>query len=465
MENKRKPIRFGTVLVGLLFFCNPYFAAVDVLPDFIGCLLIWLGLSRIAPLHSYARDAQSAFLKLAGVDAIKSLLLIAVFSMGYGTAEQPTALLVIAFAAGVVELFFLLPALRALFDSFFMLASRYDCTALYANPHGGLSKTDSICRLSMIFVVVREIACLLPEITALSTSSFSDSAFDRIYEFIGIMRLLACVFVALCGLYWVVRLLCYFRKLHREREMLSQVAESYCAYRTAHPGITVIRRHAVSFALLGAGFLLLTDFYLDFANVIPDHVAGILICLGAILPMGLSALRAATAVAAGVYTVVSFVSSDLSATFALQFTPNDLGKNHEADLAYTEMWIWALVELIAFFALLVCLLLLLRGIVREWAGYRAMHNTEEKGFEDRAHRSMLERFDSRILLCSVLGFFAGLASFLFDYLQMPPLGRWIDLFFDYFWMLDFGFSLLFAVAMWVLLTRIYTEIKNRYRYD
>ena len=88
MENKRKPIRFGTVLVGLLFFCNPYFAAVDVLPDFIGCLLIWLGLSRIAPLHSYARDAQSAFLKLAGVDAIKSLLLIAVFSMGYGTAEH-----------------------------------------------------------------------------------------------------------------------------------------------------------------------------------------------------------------------------------------------------------------------------------------------------------------------------------------------------------------------------------------
>ncbi|MBR6728052.1 MAG: hypothetical protein IKM08_07635, partial [Clostridia bacterium] len=154
MENKITPMRFGTVLLGLLFFCNPYFAAVDVLPDFIGCLLICLGFSRLALIHPFAGDVQKAFLKLAAIDAVKTLLLMVVFGTGSGSAEQPTALLVIALSAAAVELLFLLPALRRLFDAFYTLASRYDCTELYANPYGGLSKTDSICRLSMIFVVV-----------------------------------------------------------------------------------------------------------------------------------------------------------------------------------------------------------------------------------------------------------------------------------------------------------------------
>ena len=462
MENKVKPMRFGTVLLGLLFFFNPSFAALDVLPDFIGCLLIWLGLSRVALLHRFAADAQRAFLKLAAIDAVKNLLLVAVFGLGSGTAEQPTALLIIAFSAAVLELFFLLPALRALFDAFFMLASQYECPTLYANPYGGLSKTDSICRLSRIFVVVREVVCLLPELTALTTSSYSDSALDRIYEYIGIMRLLACLLVALCGIYWAVRLMVYFHRLHGERAMGEALAERYRAYFAEHPGITVKRRHAVSFAFLGAGLLLLTDFYLDFQNIIPDPVAGTLICIGALLPMGKGGLRAATALLGCAFGVISAVSSKLSAAFVLDFSPGALGKNHEADMAYTEMWIWALAELLVFLALLICLLLLIRAVVRDYAGYRAEH--VEEGFEDRAHRELLSYFDGRLLIGGILGFLAGIVSFLFDYIQTPS-GTGIYHFLDYLWMFDFGFSLIFGIFLCVMLVQLYYEIKNRYRYD
>ena len=52
---KTKRITFFSVFLGFLFFLNPTFAAVDVLPDFIGCLLIWAELSKVALIRSDAR--------------------------------------------------------------------------------------------------------------------------------------------------------------------------------------------------------------------------------------------------------------------------------------------------------------------------------------------------------------------------------------------------------------------------
>ena len=55
---------FALVALGLCFFFNPYFAVVDFFPDFIGCFLVWLGLSRVARNNSVMQEARTAFLKL-----------------------------------------------------------------------------------------------------------------------------------------------------------------------------------------------------------------------------------------------------------------------------------------------------------------------------------------------------------------------------------------------------------------
>lgn len=462
MENKPVTVRFGLVFVGLLFFCNPYFAGLDVLPDCIGCLLICWGLSRLALLYPFVADVQKAFLKLACVDAVKMLLLAIVFSSGYGSAEQPTALLVIAFAAAVVGLFFLLPALRRLFDAFYALLSHYDCKYLYGNPYGGLSKTDAICRFSMIFVVVREIVCLLPELTALTTSSFTDSDWDVLYQYIGIMRLLACFIVAIVGLVWVVFLALYFRRVGKEKEMCIDLGTRARDHYVSHPGIKVKRRHAVSFVLMSIGALFLTDFYVDFENIIPDPVAGVLIAVGALLAMTPALWRALTAIFGLLYGVISYVSSDLNSKFVLNFSPGAIGKNHEADLAYTEMWVWSLIELLLFIGLLVSVLMVVRGVVVKWAGYRAEHTESE--FEQRNHKNMLSSFDGQLLICAVLGFFSAILSFLYDYIQTPS-GKGIYHFLDYLWIFDFTLNVIFAGFFAVVLVRIFAQIKNRFQYD
>ena len=63
-EKKSRPISFALVTAGLAFFFNPQFAALDLLPDFIGCLLILWGLARVAHINRQLAETRASFTKL-----------------------------------------------------------------------------------------------------------------------------------------------------------------------------------------------------------------------------------------------------------------------------------------------------------------------------------------------------------------------------------------------------------------
>jgi hypothetical protein len=461
MSRSARPIGFGLVLLGLCFFCNPYFAVIDFLPDFIGCLLIFWGLGRVSQIQGSMREARSAFLKVAIVDILKSVTLLIVFGAG-SPNEQATALLLVGFSAAVLELMFLIPAILHLFDGFSDFATSFDCVSLYGNNKGGLSLTDRIKKATIIFLIIRESVCLLPEFTALTKSSYQDSMWNHIYEHIGVMRGFACLIVAAAGIYWLIFLICYFHKLRSEKEVLMRAGAAYQAYYDAHPGIAVERRHRISFALLFVGSLLLVDFYLDFRNILPDGIAGILLLAAALIPSVDKKHRIIAAIAAGVYTVVSTLSSKCSYDFANNYSIGEITKNTEASRAYLQMWLMALAEFLVFLAMLVCILLLLRAVIKKWAGYRPEYKRSD--FEDRCQSGLLAELDGKLIRCFVFGFISGLLSFLFDYIKELP-GKGILRLLDYIWILDFCAGILFAAVLASLLSNVYSEIKNRFLYD
>lgn len=469
MSNKLKPRGFGLVFAGLALFFNPYFAAVDILPDFIGCILICLGLSRVAMIHDGMRDAASAFWKLAIVDVLKNLALLIIFGMG-STAEQPSALLMAAFAAAVAELMFLIPAIRKLFDGFLSLSITYDCQELYGSEPGGFSRTERMQRLTVVFLILREVVCLLPEFAALTTSSYSDSAVNRLYDHIGVMRGIACIVVFFVGVYWLIRLLGYNGLLRREEGIVLGVTERCQQHYDTHPGIAVQRRHGACFILLFAGALLLTDFYLDFQNVLPDALGALLLLLGALLPRVERKYRFGAAASILVYGILAAISSNASYDFVSRFNAGQIARNPEAGAAYLKMWILALLEFLAFLVMLLLLLLLLRAVIRQWAGYRPHHASsrqageEENGFESRSLLNLWAELDNALIRCFVFGFISGLFSFLYDYIKEMP-GKGIYHLLEFTWIFDFCAALVFAFLFGALLHRIYREIKQRFMYD
>lgn len=469
MSRKLKPRGFGLVFLGLALFFNPYFAAVDVLPDFVGCILIYIGLSRVALIHDGLRDAANAFLKLAAVDVLKNIALMIIFGMG-SAAEQPSALLMAAFAAAVAEMMFLIPAVRRLFDGILSLAITYDCKDLYASEGEMLSRTERMGRLTLGFLVLREVVCLLPEFTALTTSSYTDSAVNRIYDHIGVMRALACIIVLFVGLFWLVRLLGYYGCLRRAQAITVGMTQRCEAYYASHPGIGVQRRHGAAFLLLLVGAFLLTDFYLDFQNVFPDALGAGLFVMGALLVQADKKYRVGAALSAGAYGVVATLSSRTTYAFVNRYNAGQIARNPEASAAYLKMWVLSFVEFLVFLVMLVLLLLLLRDVIRRWAGYRPHHAPslqEGEGNGDFESRSLLNLWadlDSALIRCFVFGFVSGLFSFLYDYIKEMP-GKGIYHLLEFTWIFDFCAALAFAVVFGGLLYRIYREIKQRYMYD
>lgn len=461
MKRQHTPIRFGFLFAGLVFFFNPYFAVLDVLPDFIGCLFIILGLSRVMLINRVLGEARSAFVRLMLVDIVKTVLLM--ITMSAGATEQPTALLLLAFSASVVELFFLIPALRLLFEGIASLATLEDCPALYGTHRGRFSRIELFEKQTVIFVLLREAICLLPEFSALTLSTYTDSHLMNLYDHIGLMRAFSIVIVLLLGIVWLVQLVRTFAALWREKDFLARIGEKYTAYIAVHPGVAVQRRYASVFVLLFAGALFFVDFYVDLKNLIPDGVGALAILLAVLcLDLPWNALRIGATVLSAAYAVVAQLSTKLSYAFLIEHGAAVIGRSDEAANAYFWMWVSALSEFLVFLALLACLLLLLRAVIGKYAGLAPIAAPTE--FDQRARKTYIEEFDGALLRIFVLGFASGLCSFLFDYIKEIPNGK-IFRVLEYFWMLDFALGVLFAMLFGNLLLRIFDEIKTRFLYD
>ena len=68
-------MRIKYILLGFLFFFLPNFNIVDILPDFIGCLLIIYGLGKISDLSPVLNDAKNAFKNLLYIYIAKFVLM------------------------------------------------------------------------------------------------------------------------------------------------------------------------------------------------------------------------------------------------------------------------------------------------------------------------------------------------------------------------------------------------------
>ncbi len=469
-KKKTRPIGFGMVFSGLLLFFNPYFAVVDILPDFIGCLLVYFGLTRISTLYRGMAEARLAFLKLFGVYLAKDIAVIVVFGMSTN-AERPVGLLLVGFAAAVVGLYFAFSAFRALFDGFYGLAVTRDCPALYGKYkqrrwlwQEGIerSRTEIALRASLIFLVVREVICLLPEFSALTTSTYLDSDLIRLYDYIGAMRVLACVFVLIAGLIWACYLCRYFITLARQHEFRQTLGVQAAEYASEHPGDAIVRRYGLCFLLLLLGAVFTTDFYLDFKNMIPDVVAALLFLGGILLTDLTRPQKLLAAISALGYGAIAVFSTRFAYSFSVNYSGGEISKTAEAANAHLLLWVVALAEFLIFLVFLAALLLLLRRVIAKWAGYLPTHDDLE--FEKRRRDAFIEEFDRDLIRTFIFGFVSALCSFIYDYVKEIPSSGIFRLM-EFFWAVDFAMALIFAVMMGVLLSNIHKEIKYRFTYE
>lgn len=82
MKKKLRCFESPLVFAALVFLANPVFGVVDILPDVIGGLLLYAGLTEISYIDSRIDTARSRSLYLAAVNGIKLLLTPAIITGG-----------------------------------------------------------------------------------------------------------------------------------------------------------------------------------------------------------------------------------------------------------------------------------------------------------------------------------------------------------------------------------------------
>ena len=67
---------FGYIILSFFFLFNPLWNIFDVLPDFIGCMFLLKGLSKLADINSTLSVSKEKFSKLLWVYIAKFVIML-----------------------------------------------------------------------------------------------------------------------------------------------------------------------------------------------------------------------------------------------------------------------------------------------------------------------------------------------------------------------------------------------------
>ena len=243
-----------------------------------------------------------------------------------GDSSQRSIITVFAVGYAIVDLICLVPAVGYFWEAFFYFGERFDCPEAIA-PVGKI-KPETLQRLTLLFLIVREAGACLPEfalipVTPGDLSSSTVSFWLTLYPKLAVG---AALIVLGFGIFLFTLFCLYFSRLSRAGNadrLISERYEADCERLNALHSFEGLR---IYFVLLAVSVALGIDVIFDRVNVLPDLFSAVLIVVSLLfLCRRISGLRVGRcAVFAGIYAAVSTVTTILSRTFYNQYGIDDL---------------------------------------------------------------------------------------------------------------------------------------------
>jgi len=271
---KNRKISFTAIAVSLVFLFNPNISIVDILPDFIGYIIIAVSLTNLADLNDAFFEAQKKFKFLILIDAFKLVALLWSFGMTSGN-ERSSSILLWTFVFAVLDFVFAIPAFIKLFSAMTELGFLYDGDyVLGAKEKNSKNNTDKIRFFTVFFLAFKAVVALLPELTELTANYYKDlkvnSSGLSLYGYVGALRFLATVVILALGAVWLVRVIRYFLNVNRDTVFMDSLNNAYNERILPKMGLFVKRRLNIAGYLLISAAVVTVDIRFDGVNLIPD---------------------------------------------------------------------------------------------------------------------------------------------------------------------------------------------------
>ena len=452
----KKNMGISFVIASLFFFFNPDINVIDILPDFVGYILLIMGLSQFAMINDYINDAYIKFKKMIFVSGLKMVSPILIFGV-FPDKEIPTGCLLFAFSFAVIELILLIPAYNDLFEGIIYLLGRHGGNiALLKNKRKPLA--EKVKGFTIAFVIIKSLCAVLPEMLSLTTTDYTENFVMYLYDFIVHFRVIGFTVGLVFGLVWLVRTNKFFKEIKKDTEFVSRLNEIFEQITVDRVGVFIQRNLSRAALVLIAASLLCVDLHMPDYNIIPDAVAAIIFFVGAYMLKNYVSHYKKMAIASVGYFIFSICASVYKCLFLEEygfFTAANY--KEEAYFMFMKMSGFTVIENIAFLAVVFFLILSMRELVANHTGVE-IENWENKM---KKRRSFAEhQFYKRLWVVGALAVLSAICSIAYDFLLIER-GRLADI----MWAIDFAATGVFAGTFLFTALSILDDIKTRYMYS
>lgn len=394
----KKHLGLGCIIASSFFLFNPDLAVIDLVPDFIGYMLINYGLTALADLNDHFDEAKRRFKLMIFVSLAKLVSVFMLFGLN-DAYMRPYSMLLYPCVFGVVELVLLIPAFKHFFDGLTYLSSRNDGYAafLYRFPSKHKRKkkkrrtpskniTERTYSFTVVFLFAKAFLSALPEFSVLTSDMYDESSHTvDLYDYIGLLRAMAMITMGVIGIIWLIKFIRYLAAIMRDSEFLEKLRDAYRSKVLVREGLFV--RRGLHFALfwMKIAAVLAIDFYINYYNIIPDVLfAAVGIFSVCLLRKYISKTKFAQAVAAlSAYGCACVLASCVNVYYNVVYeTFETMFRVAEAYDTYTLMRLSTAFESILFVVAFVFVARALTDVIKRHCGY-VTHNTDKEFFDDQ----------------------------------------------------------------------------------
>lgn len=295
----------GLVFAGLVFLANPNFNLLDIMPDFIGAILIMTGLSKIYMYDGNFEDARKSAKFLLWISLLR--LVLCFFTTSGGRRDY---LVPFTFIICVLEAIYMISLFKGLY-----LGLEY--TLMRSGSERLTKKTNEAFTMSFIFVIGSRILEFAPQICEIyaqdaeldlsAGASFKMSMAQMKMYVLG--ACLVCGFIL--GMIYLFITADTWIRVIADKNYAPFLGSKYEEYLLCNREEYMASKISTIYFLVTLSFVFFFDFYIDGINIIPSAI-GIIILTAAGLYLakllsGGTILTLALSFAALISSAVSYV--------------------------------------------------------------------------------------------------------------------------------------------------------------
>ena len=335
------------LLIGFAFFINPVPFGLDILPDVIGCALIYFGLTQLAYFDGSVDEARKCFSYLLIVEAVHLIMMRSVFLTNI-SSNRMLAVTALAIVEGILYILIF----KRLFDGISYLAMRN-------NFNETLSCCDGIAFMTYLAFFVRLAAMLIPELVAIfEMQLYLELDYDRQDALLSLVNakpllvvMLTCISLGI-SIAWFVSLSKLIRTLHKESA--TELDNRYSVEFTQKPEKVRIKKLRHGIFALNLSLFFIIDLAIDGKRIIPASLMFLCLFISAFLLKDVSDFKQTKRLA-----IPAFLLLLSTKIFKKLLVPNGAIIIYETDI---KIVLFALLLAILTFT---CTLLCIRGFLQD----------------------------------------------------------------------------------------------------